>query len=400
MKRLQELAELAADDSRFQLSGDGFGRLVHRTYWVNFATSISASSLMDAMQSSPDTFCDPKLATFDKRVGEPDELKLGDQFNIRITGPWDGPVEVIDVAQDRFAFVTLRGHLEAGFIEFSVRETILNGSQNIVQFQISSWANSGGPIVWLTYEIMKVTKFMQTLMWVRFSENVVKFADGDMRGKIESTTKKLSLKSVPAKAVSEPAPRYSGLTSLGFNYDANEYQDDQPGWNRDYYETCIGEEAPGDPHDGGMFERAKEILRQYQFPSPKRLTGYFDHEADLLGRDMLLEAKFMGLQFDFGVRVTKVIDRSTVDEEGKSIAQWGYAYRTLERHWEVGEITFVIQKEKDSGRIHFVIDAYSRPGKIRNPFYRLGFKLFGRRLQTRFAEDCLVRMKALAKQSA
>ena len=42
--------------------------------------------------------------------------------------------------------------------------------------------------------------------------------------------------------------------------------------------------------------------------------------------------------------------------------------------------------------------AMSQPGQIRNPFYWLGFKLFGRMLQRRFAHQSLARMRRLVSE--
>ena len=45
-------------------------------------------------------------------------MRVGDEFTIRIPGPWDGPVRAVEVDATSFGFVTLEGHLEAGRIRF------------------------------------------------------------------------------------------------------------------------------------------------------------------------------------------------------------------------------------------------------------------------------------------
>jgi uncharacterized protein (UPF0548 family) len=74
---------------------------------------------------------------------------------------------------------------------------------------------------------------------------------------------------------------------------------------------------------------------------------------------------------------------------------WGYGYRTLEGHFERGQIDFTIHKNLTTGTVQFRIHAVSQTGRIRNPFYWLGFKLFGRWLQRRFARESLRRMQRL-----
>jgi len=49
--------------------------------------------------------------------------------------------------------------------------------------------------------------------------------------------------------------------------------------------------------------------------------------------------------------------------------------------------------------VQFRIKAMSQPGHIRNPFYWLGFKLFGRMLQRRFARQSLLRMGRLVAEA-
>jgi hypothetical protein len=49
--------------------------------------------------------------------------------------------------------------------------------------------------------------------------------------------------------------------------------------------------------------------------------------------------------------------------------------------------------------VQFRIHAVSQTGRIRNPFYWLGFKLFGRRLQRKFARESLARMRQLVAEA-
>ena len=112
---------------------------------------------------------------------------------------------------------------------------------------------------------------------------------------------------------------------------------------------------------------------------------------------MLLKARFLVFTFWFGVRVGGEVDEVREGDDGRVWA-WGYDYATLEGHFERGRITFEVRKEEATGRVRFHIDAFSKPDRIRNPFYRIGFKLFGRRLQVRFAERACERMQRFVRQ--
>ena len=43
---------------------------------------------------------------------------LGAEFLVHMPGPWDAPVRVVERTATSFRFATLRGHIEAGEIEF------------------------------------------------------------------------------------------------------------------------------------------------------------------------------------------------------------------------------------------------------------------------------------------
>ncbi|HEX8118682.1 MAG TPA: DUF1990 family protein, partial [Pyrinomonadaceae bacterium] len=120
---------------------------------------------------------------------------------------------------------------------------------------------------------------------------------------------------------------------------------------------------------------------------------YYD-EQPLEGRDMLLELRFLGLRFFAGVRVGGVIDEiRRVD--GRGVRVWGWNYRTLQGHLEMGQMDYELWKWLDSGEVQFRIRVVSRPARIPNLVVRLGFRIFGRRKQLQFARRSCARMLAL-----
>jgi len=171
------------------------------------------------------------------------------------------------------------------------------------------------------------------------------------------------------------------------------------GWRLDDYATDLPAEAPGPPVAHGTFAAAQDVLRRYAFPPPKLLTGIFNPAEPLKNRIMLLHARFLGFSFWFGVRVSQVTDEAARATPAGPERVWGYGYRTLEGHFERGQIDFTIHKNLTTGTVQFRIHAVSQTGRIRNPFYWLGFKLFGRRLQRRFARESLARMRQLVAEA-
>lgn len=170
------------------------------------------------------------------------------------------------------------------------------------------------------------------------------------------------------------------------------------GWNVDAREIALPGEPPGEPQAHGAFAVASEILMAYAFTPTRLIRGAFDPDVPLLERPMLLTAKFLWMRFELGVRVSRVIDElRQVDGEPERV--WGYSYHTLEGHLERGEITFEIAKRLGTGAVKFRIHSFSQTGHIANWFYRAGFRLVGRRLQRRFAEQSLKNMRELVERA-
>jgi hypothetical protein len=195
--------------------------------------------------------------------------------------------------------------------------------------------------------------------------------------------------------------RLDAYTDAKVNYDfsrQNEYTS-ETGWRLDDYEADLPAEAPGPPEDAGSFAAAQDVLRRYAFPPPDLITGIFNPEGPLEKRIMVLRAQFLFFKFYFGVRVSEVTDEESRDTPNGPERVWGYGYRTLEGHFERGQIDFTIHKNLNSGAVQFRIHAVSQPGQIRNPFYWVGFKLFGRMLQRKFARESLRRMKEMVGQA-
>ena len=189
---------------------------------------------------------------------------------------------------------------------------------------------------------------------------------------------------------------------VNYDYEKQTEYTSETGWRLDDYATDLPAEQPGPPEAHGSFAAAQDVLRRYSFPPPDLITGIFSPDTPLEKRIMVLRARFLVFNFWFGVRVSEVTDEAHRDSPDGPERVWGYGYRTLEGHFEKGQIDFTIHKNLATGAVQFRIHAVSQPGHIRNPFYWLGFKLFGRRLQRKFAHQSLQRMRdqvneALAK---
>jgi uncharacterized protein (UPF0548 family) len=191
------------------------------------------------------------------------------------------------------------------------------------------------------------------------------------------------------------ADAVAALRDLPVNYDeATAPPAVNAGWHQDRRVLELGREAPGEPEPGGLLEAAAALVNSYEFSDPAILRAAFRYPGDLVGRDMLLEGRFLVLRFLLGVRITAEHDEVRDGPSGPERVI-GWSYQTLRGHLEQGRLTYELAKVLETGRVEFRIVAYSRRGPIRNPLIRLGFGLFGRYTQLRFYRHALARLRAL-----
>jgi uncharacterized protein (UPF0548 family) len=193
------------------------------------------------------------------------------------------------------------------------------------------------------------------------------------------------------------------LVGRGINYDptrAPEHGAEAAGghWHVDSCATVIGREGPGPPQHGGPWETARHLISEYEFADARILRGVYRGDSELLGRNMLLEARFFGLRFYLGVRVTGILDQERDTGDGPERV-WGWSYQTLEGHLEEGRLSYEVIKNLGTGLVTFRVAGYSRRAPIQNPIIRWGFLIFGRWMQQRFYRNIQARMAELVRTS-
>lgn len=165
----------------------GTGPLFHRRYRTRIReAAMGAEELIGRVAADPDCAAPTEFASFVKLRGERGEMRVGDEYLVRMAGPWDGPVRIVERTPDGFALVTLEGHLEAGQIRFSAR-----AQDGMVLFEIESWARSAGPVVHLLYDRLRMAKEVQLHMWTSMLQRVAEVAGGRITGGIEIRTRRV-----------------------------------------------------------------------------------------------------------------------------------------------------------------------------------------------------------------
>ncbi|WP_400192221.1 DUF1990 family protein [Hymenobacter sp. B81] len=176
-----------ADHKTPQPADTGAGPLFERRYYIDVegAQKLPAE-LMHHIQCNVEQFSPDLLANFEKKQGEPHRLQTGDEFHIKILGPWNGSVRVTEVADQHFELLTLDGHPEAGRIRFAVRQ--LPGEEKLLRFEIHSWARSRDGLVAFAYSTIGVGKQVQEQTWVTFCQRVAEASGGRARGPVQVET--------------------------------------------------------------------------------------------------------------------------------------------------------------------------------------------------------------------
>ncbi|MCW3067004.1 MAG: hypothetical protein JWN32_4176 [Solirubrobacterales bacterium] len=374
-----------------QWAEDGTGPLFRRRYRVRIRDArLGSEELMSRVGGDPNRVSPRALAHFAKVRGERGTMRVGDEFVVRMPGPWDGPVRVVEVTPRSFRLATLEGHLEAGQIEFRARE------EDLVVFEIESWARSASRLSNLLYHRLRMSKEIQLHIWTSFLERVVDLAGGRRTGGVDIDTRRAE--DERTRPLGHPLARRAldELHDQRLNFDFADPAEVTPerGWQIDDYRQALPPETPGPPVDGRSWEIARRLMRDYEFADPDIVRAVFRADGPLEHRDMLLEVRFHGLRFHWGVRVGGVRDEE-IEAKGRRARVWGWSYRTLQGHLEMGQMDFEVWKWLDSGEVEFRIHAFSHPARIANPIIRLGVRLFGRREQVRFARHACRRMAQL-----
>ena len=78
-----------------QETGDGAGPLLHRIYRTRIVGGqLGPDDLMDRIAADLDAIAPSEFATFQKLGGD-GPLAVGDEYVVRMPGPWEGPVRVV-----------------------------------------------------------------------------------------------------------------------------------------------------------------------------------------------------------------------------------------------------------------------------------------------------------------
>ncbi len=170
-----------------QPAAAGTGPRLERRYYIDVVRPrLTPPQLMAAVQADLPQFSPALLADFERTRGEAGPLRVGDEFHIKILGPWNGSVRVTEAGATFFELVTLEGHPEAGRIRFEAHA--LDGRADALRFEIHSVARSRDGLVAFAYDTLGGGKLMQEATWVEFCQRVAQASGGQALGPVAVET--------------------------------------------------------------------------------------------------------------------------------------------------------------------------------------------------------------------
>jgi len=177
-------------DDAVQVPDDGVGSSYRRRYHLRLRGSrLGARELVDMVAGDPNLVCPTEVANFERNqesLEQADGLQEGEELLVRVAGPWNGPVRVVERTPTSFRLQTLKGHMEAGQIEFRARDGEEDGC---LVFEIESHARSGTKLFGALYD-RGIGRRAQEHMWISFLDQVARQAGAEVVGGIHVETER------------------------------------------------------------------------------------------------------------------------------------------------------------------------------------------------------------------
>ncbi len=183
---------LAHPSRRDQPVDDGWGPMLHRIFRARVPSPrLTPRALVAVLAADMNQGMVPGIARFDRVHDNGRALAPGDEMVVRMPGPWDGPVRVVDrtdvPGRSSFRLATLAGHLEAGQIEFAAT-AVPDG----LEFTITTWARAGDLLADLVYNRVLVAREIQFQLWVHCCVRAAELAGGISSDGVDVTTRSLT----------------------------------------------------------------------------------------------------------------------------------------------------------------------------------------------------------------
>jgi hypothetical protein len=358
---------------RLQRLEDGSGPLFRRRFRVRIEGGGSARAADGELLREPNRAAPVEVAC-SARPGAAGAAPGRDEFVVRMPGPWDGPVVVVDRTPTSFRFATLKGHLEAARSSSGPRPTATPSASR------SSRGPQRRPALGAAVRRVKLAKEMQLHMWTHFCERAAKLARGRIRGGISIDTRGSRSRAPVAADRPERVTRaLAALADRGFNFDPDQadHFTTANGWKVDDYAQPLPPEPPGPPRPGAA-SRSPAAHARLRLRRPGHPPGRLRHRQPLRAARHAARGPLLRACGSTSGSGSAGWSTTSCTLDGRPCGAGAGAIAPCRGTWRWGRWTTRSASGSDSGEVEFRIHAVSRPAHIPNPVVRLGFGLFGR----------------------
>jgi len=158
-------------DSANRESRQGVGQEVHRLYSATIQTpKLPAGRLLEIIAADPNVVAPSEVLRFEKTRGQPGRLEEGDEFLIRMAGPWNAPVRITRRWEEGFRFAATRGHPQIGQVELRMRD-----DDGEITIEVQTRERAAGVKFHLLQRV-KLLQGMQSYTWGEMLQNAAQLA--------------------------------------------------------------------------------------------------------------------------------------------------------------------------------------------------------------------------------
>ena len=169
---------------------DGVGPMLHRRYRVLAdGGAACARELIAAFGGEPNRGAPADVAVFLKTRGRSGALRLGDEFVVRMPGPWDGPVRVV-AATPTLDPVGHAARAPGGRAD-RVPRPRPGRRRGGVEIEIESWARAADRLSHVLYNRLRLAKEIQLNLWLETCLRLAAFGGGRPRDGVHVDTRRV-----------------------------------------------------------------------------------------------------------------------------------------------------------------------------------------------------------------
>jgi hypothetical protein len=164
------------------------GLATHRRFSLRICDSqISAEQLATIVSSDPNLVSPWEVLRWELPASERRRLAPGDDVLIRMAGPWNGVLRVIERDAERLRLQTQSGSALKGELELRLRK-----DDGALLAEIELWERADNRLLAILHDHLGLTSRMQTHTWVEFLQRTCSVSGGCPDGPVHVHTQRES----------------------------------------------------------------------------------------------------------------------------------------------------------------------------------------------------------------